>query len=84
MEGVAKSNGFCEVIDKDGVAAASRDKTQVQRLKRVFGVDMETYRHCGGTVSQIHRQRGHSNGRFQERRMSGVGWFCLSYVESFV
>ncbi len=33
--------------------------TWAQRLKRVFRVDIETCRHCGGAVLQIHRE---SNG----------------------
>ncbi len=29
-----------------------------QRLKRVFRIDIETCRHCGGTVLQIYRESG--------------------------
>ncbi len=34
--------------------------TWAQRLNRVFRVDIETCRHCGGAVLQIHRESGHS------------------------
>ena len=49
--------------------------TWAQRLNRVFRVDIETCRHCGGAVLQIHRESGHSISGFQGRRMSEVGRF---------
>jgi hypothetical protein len=47
--------------------------TWVQRLKRVFKIDIETCNHYGGTVLKIIGKADIKNASFLKRRRSGHG-----------
>jgi hypothetical protein len=52
--------------------------TWVQRLKRVFKIDIETCNHYGGTVLKIIGKADIKNASFLKRRRSGHGRLLTS------